>query len=337
LTLEIEPLPITACDWPAMDAFPDRQVFQTRGWLAFLEASQGAEPVVCAVTRGGETVGYFTGAVVRRFGVRILGSPFPGWATGYMGFNLLDGVSRRDAAAAVMRHAFGPLRCVHVELRDRLLGFSDAAALGGDVEEFVSFELDMSGTEEQILGNMTSACRRAIRKSAKEGVTVVEAHDDAFAAEYHAQLQDVFAKQGLRPTYDVRRVEHLLEHLRPSGSVLCLRALDPSGTCIATGIFPGHGRSMYFWGGASWRSGQILRPNEAIFWHAIRHWKARGAVAFDLGGGGEYKRKYGGADVAVPHLVRSRYRALTTLRGAAERIYSVEGLRNRFRRPGLPS
>jgi CelD/BcsL family acetyltransferase involved in cellulose biosynthesis len=114
--------------------------------------------------------------------------------------------------------------------------------------------------------------------------------------------------------------------------VLLLRARSPSGKSIATGIFPAHGRSMYFWGGASWRSDQILRPNEAIFWHAIRYWKARGVEAFDLGGGGEYKRKYGGADIAVPHLMQSRFPGVSAMRGAAERIYSVHGLRSRLRR-----
>ena len=35
-----------------------------------------------------------------RFGVRILGSPFPGWTTLSMGFNLREGVSRRAATEA---------------------------------------------------------------------------------------------------------------------------------------------------------------------------------------------------------------------------------------------
>lgn len=335
MTLEIEQLAFDGCDWAAMDAYPDRQVFQTREWLAFLADSQHAQPVVCAVKQDGERVGHFTGAVVRRYGVRILGSPFPGWATGYMGFNLREGVNRREAAAAVLRHAFGPLHCMHAELRDRQIGFDDAKALGVETDRFVSFEVDLSGEEDEIFGNMSSACRRAIRKAAKEGVVIEEADDEQFAADYYAQLEDVFAKQDLRPTYDLRRVQSLVEHLRPAGRVLLLRALSPDGRCIATGIFPAHGRSMYFWGGASWRADQILRPNEAIFWHAIRYWKARGVEAFDLGGGGEYKKKYGGVPIEVPTLMKSRIRGLAAMRSAAERVYSVHGLRTRIPRPQL--
>jgi len=79
---------------------------------------------------GGERVGYFSGLVVRRFGVRILGSPFPGWTTESMGFNLAEGVSRRDAAAALVRFAWGPLRCAHLELKDRRLQAADLDGLG---------------------------------------------------------------------------------------------------------------------------------------------------------------------------------------------------------------
>ena len=77
----------------------------------------------------------------------------------------------------------------------------------------------------------------------------------------------------------------------------------------------GDGRSSYFWGGASWREHQILQPNEAIFWHAMRYWKERGVMTFDMGGGGDYKRKYGGAELVVPHL-SGRGSVPSTMRGA---------------------
>lgn len=42
-------------------------------------------------------VGYFTGMIVRKIGLRILGSPFPGWSTDYMGLSLSACVDRRKA------------------------------------------------------------------------------------------------------------------------------------------------------------------------------------------------------------------------------------------------
>ena len=81
--------------------------------------------------RGGEgRLGYFTGAVVRKFGFRILGSPFPGWTTAYMGFNLLPDVPRREALAALEAFALRELRCIHLEIMDHNLSLEDGQSLG---------------------------------------------------------------------------------------------------------------------------------------------------------------------------------------------------------------
>jgi CelD/BcsL family acetyltransferase involved in cellulose biosynthesis len=301
-----------------MDAFPDRVVFQTREWLDFVARTQGAEPVIAAVRAGSETVGFFTGLVVRRFGVRILGSPFPGWTTSSMGFNLQEGVDRRAAAAAVVRFAFGPLRCLHLELKDRHLGVDDVRGLGFRSDPVVTFEVDLAADEDVILGRMSSACRRAIRKSEKVGVEVEVASPAGFAEEYYAQLVDVFAKQGLVPTYGEDRVARLIEHVHPTGRLLLVRARGPDGGSLATGLFPAFNGTAYFWGGASWRSGQIHRPNEALFWYAMRHWRERGVRVLDMGGGGDYKRKYAPTEHSVPFLRTSRVRGLERLRDAAQ-------------------
>jgi len=326
-----ERLELDDVGWDALDSFPDRSVFQTREWLSFVAEAQNAEPVVCSVKLGAAPIGYFTGLVVRRFGVRILGSPFPGWGTGYMGFNLLPGTPRRDAAEALFRYAFGSLRCLHVELRDRQLSLEDARRLGGEPDRFTTSEVNLRQPEDEIWASFKGSVRTAVRKAAKVGVVVEEAGDLGFADDYQAQLEEVFAKQSLRPTYGVDRVRALITHVYPNGRLLLLRARDPEGKCIGTGIFPTHGRTMYFWGGASWRAHQGFNPNEAIIWHAMRHAKRRGAEAFDMGGGGEYKRKYGGEELVVPHLVRSRFPGLRTMRDLAKRVRDPDGIGSRVK------
>ena len=325
--LTLERLELARVDWDALDRFPDRNVFQTPEWLSFVAETQGADPVVCALISGGVTVGYFTGLIVRRFGVRILGSPFPGWSTGYMGFNLAEGVSRRAAVDALFRYALGTLRCLHVELRDRQLSYDEAGDLGDALDRFTTSEVDLRPPEDELWAGFKGSVRTAVRKATKVGVVIEEASDAGFADDYHAQLEEVFGKQSLRPTYGVERTRALIAHVYPSGRLLLLRARAPDGACIATGIFPAHGRLMYFWGAASWRSHQSLNPNEAVIWHAMRYWKARGIEAFDLGGGGEYKRKYMGEEVDVPHLIRSRSRALRAMREVARQLRAPEGLR----------
>jgi hypothetical protein len=318
--LRLEQVPLDAVDWEALDGFDDRNVFQTAGWLEFVARTQGAEPVVARLVHAGEPVGWFSGLVFRRYGVRILGSPFQGWTTGPMGFNLAPGIARREAVEALLPFAFNELRCLHVEMLDRRARFDELGGLGARLAEFNTYELDLAREEKEIFAGMSSACRRAIRKGEKEGVRVEEAHGTEFADEYYAQLEDVFAKQSLRPPYGVERVRELIRCLEPSGNLLLVRALSPQGEGIATAIFPVLNEFAYFWGGASWRSGQILRPNEAVFWHTIRCLRERGVPLLDMGGGGTYKLKYGPRQRRIPFFRKSRIRGMMTLRDLAARI-----------------
>jgi hypothetical protein len=306
--------------WAALDRMPDRTVFQTRAWLEFLAQTQSAQPVVAELRDGAAVAGYFTGGVFRRFGVRLLGSSFRGWTTPYIGFNLLPGVSRGEALLALERLAFDELRCLHFEVSDRHMKPEDAADLGFDLEYYETYETDLRLSEVDLLQSMNSACRRCIRKAEKSGVLIEEASDDEFASEYYEQLRDVFAKQGLVPSYSVHRVSALIRNLRPTGNLLLLRARSPDGKCIGTGIYPGFNKVAEFWGNASWRSSQILRPNEALHWHALRYWKQRGAEIFDWGGLGTYKEKYGPKPAAHPWFVKSRYRILARLRERAKAL-----------------
>jgi hypothetical protein len=312
---------LAGVDWAKLDGFADRTVFQTRQWLHFVHETQRARIVLCELVDGGEVAGYFSGLVFSRFGVRMLGSSFPGWTTPYMGFNLVPGASRKDALAAVENAAWSDLKCLHMEVSDPFFQVDDGKDLGFACEAYASYRTDLTLPEDKLFGNMDSACRRCIRKAEKSGVTIEEAHDAGFADEYYEQLKDVFAKQSLVPTYPVERVRALVRNLEPTGRVLLVRARDPEGKCIATGIFPGFNKIAEFWGNASLRSGQNLRPNEAIHWYAMRHWKARGVEVYDWGGEGEYKEKYGCVPHRVPWFTKSRFAVISNLRGQARKMF----------------
>lgn len=322
--LKLARLALAQVDWPLLDRLEDRTVFQTREWIHFISECQNATPLVAEICQGGTRVGYFTGLVIRRMGIPILGSSFPGWTTPYIGFNLAKEVPRSEALQALEVFAFKNLKCLHLEVSDRSFRPEDGKKLGFDVDAYRSYETDLTQSEEGIFNQMSSACRRCIRKAEKGGVRVEEAHDESFAEEYYEQLKDVFAKQSLVPTYDLHRVKSLIRNLLPTGHLLLLRALDPKGQCIGTGIYPGMNRVAEFWGNASFRHSQNLRPNETLHWYAMRYWKARGIEVFDWGGGGEYKEKYGVKPLAVPWFRKSRYRLIGELRQQGKRIFDLK-------------
>ena len=317
----------TAALWADRATYPDRLIFHTPEWLTFVAECQRAEPLLATVTDAGEVVGHFTGLLTRRFGMRILGSPMAGWTTSYMGFTLAPGVSRPAALRALPDFAFDEAGAAHLEIRDRGLTLADLAAPGPGLrwDEAPTAVIDVNPDEDALFGAMASACRRNIRKAAKSGVVIEEATaDPAFADEFYDQLRDVFAKQNLVPTYSVERVRSLIRHLAPAGNLLLLRARDADGRSIATAVLPWYHRTMYFWGGASYREHQHLRPNEALIWHALRWAKERGVTEFDFVGGNAYKAKYGTTTVAVPWVRRSRSPIVAHLRDAAKQGFALK-------------
>jgi hypothetical protein len=320
--MRIERVDFDDCPWDVIDRFDDRNVFQTREWLRFVSRISGAQPVILALHQDGAPAGWFTGFVRRYFGLKALGSPFPNQATSYLGFNLAPEADERLAYTSVAGFAFAELHCVHVEIRSRQTGFH---TLDGTeftrARTFRTSTLVISDTEDAIFAGFNSACRRAVRKASREGVSVEEAEPAGFAEEHFDQLLDVFDKQGLRPHYDVDRVRAVIEEVHQTGNLMLLRARDPGGRSIATGIFPRFNGAGHFWSGASYRADQILRPNDALMWDAIRRMRKDGIAELDLGGRGDYKAKFNPIATPVPGYQQSRARWVSTGRHVAERAY----------------
>ncbi len=319
--LTFERLALNDVDFDVLDQFEDRIFAQRRCWLNFLKSFVQGEPVIAALMHDGDCVGYFTGVQFRRAGIKILASPFRGWTTPYMGFNLAPDIARSDALAALEPFAFRQLGCVHVELSDRYLTIEEGLERGFSHRISHGFMSDLTLSEDDIFAGMASACRRAIRKSQKSGVSIVEGEPEGFAEQYYQHLLHVFAKQGLKPSFTVERVQRLIDHCHADGHLLLLRAYEEGGQCIATGLYPAFNGYSFFWGNGSDPEFLSLRPNEALHWHAMRYWKERGGRCHDWGGGGAYKEKYGGKPSIVPSFWKSRHPLLRLARDTAEKLY----------------
>ncbi len=309
---------------PHAESWSDFTIGQTTEWINFISQTHDAEPVYAVVRDGNRDIGRFTGLLFTKFGFRILGSPFPGWSTSYMGFNLCRGTSRTDLLKALSRFAFDDLKCVHVEIMDRHVTSTMFKEAGYRYKCVNSFEIDLARSEDRLWEGLSSPCRRCIRKARHYGLQIEVSRDREFADEYYSQLEDVFAKQGLVPTYGIDRVRSLIDHLLPTGRLLLLRVRNSDKKCVATGIFPAFHDTMFFWGGASWRSYQHMRPNEFLQWTAMMYWKGKGIAKYDMGGGGDYKRKYGGTEISVPWGRKSRYGLFEVMRTVGRMAFSAK-------------
>ena len=158
--------------WERQEQLPDYLIYHTKEWISFVQEAQNATPIFAEVRDGSSLVGHFVGLVISRFGVRILGSPFPGWATMYMGFNLEPEVPRWMALQGLERFAFRDLGCLHVEITDRLFTDEDGKRNGFTGRFFSSYETDLANSEEQLFDRMAPSCRRCVRKASKNGVVI---------------------------------------------------------------------------------------------------------------------------------------------------------------------
>ena len=309
--------------WDDIELSPDCNFFQTKAWIEFLSTTQKASPVIAVLEDDSTTLGYFVGLRVRRFCVPILASPMPGWTTPYIGFNLKPGVARCQALVALRTFAFHELGCWHLEIADPAITEEDARCAGFLATVKMSYATDLTLPEDALLHKLHKMIRGSLRKAQRSGVQIAEANDLAFADEYYDQLKDVFAKQGLIPTYPLERIRELIKRLLPTGRLLLLRALDPAGRCIATDICFGMGEVAFIFGNASYRTGQHLRPNQALHWYAFRYWKARGAKVFDWVGGSTYKEKYAAVPSFYVTCRASRVPLLEALRTTARWGYRM--------------
>jgi hypothetical protein len=320
--LRFEPFSGTLDDWDAaIAAFPGLEIYHTASWIRFLAESQRGVPILADLKDGNDTVGRFAGLIVKRWGMKILGSPFVGWTTERMGVHLLPGVPRRLALQALTRYAFRDLGCVHCEFSDSWTTREDVEGLGFRVQVANNSFVDLAVDEEQIYHNMNRSARRYCnRKGDARGISVEECCDDAFANEYFEQLEDVFAHQGLVPTFDLARVRSLIKHLLPTGDLLLLRTRNQEGACLATGMFFGKYKRGHFWGNASWHWAHSLRPNESLHWRAMMHYRARGALDYEMGGGG-YTYKYGAKRCQQLRFRISKYPWIASARNLAASIF----------------
>jgi len=314
--------------WKDIESCPDHTVFKTHAWMCFLRATQPVEPVVISLGHRGSTVGYFVGAILKKAGLKILGSPFPGWTTSFQGASFIDSeppCNRAELYAKLIQFSFRKLGCIHFECLDLNVNKDSLCKAAIPYEMDRNYWVNLARTEQEIFDSFKSPCRRAIRKAKKNGIVVARPENtEQFVSDYYDQLVDVFAKQGTVPTYPRSRVEALVKHVHPTGNLLLLQSLDPDGKCIGTGIFPAFNKLMQYWGGASYRSHQILRPNEILIFEAMKYWRQRGIVTFELGGGGTYKEKYGPTFAARPRIIAPRWRILKHMKQAAKYLFTLK-------------
>ncbi|MGI6727980.1 MAG: GNAT family N-acetyltransferase [Anaerovoracaceae bacterium] len=313
--------------------FEDKLVFTTVEWLNFIENNQKAEPLIIRITENMNLVGYFTGLIFKKFWIKIIGSPFDGWTTPYMGFNVAENYNREDLIKPLSKFLFNTYKCHFIQITDRFIDENKLKSTKLHYFIKTSLELDIEKPDNELLKGFKRNCRELIRQFEARGATIEETEpDEQFATEYYEQLKEVFAKQNLVPTYNITRVLDLFKCLNKE-QLLCLRVRNPEGKSIASTYFVGYNKRVCFQGAASFREFQFYRPNEYMVWYAIKYYRDKGYKYFDLNGERHYKNKYNPEKISYPCIIITKYPILIRLRSLAKKfvwlLFKIKGFRKK--------
>lgn len=312
---------ITNIDINKFNKIKNKSIFTTIEWINFIHEDSEAKPIILEIFQKDVFVGYFSALTVNKFGIKIVASPFAGWSTCFMGFDV-NLNNKTDILSDLIKYLFKKFKCHYIEIIDRDISVDQAKSAGFNCSPVCTLELDINRSDQELFKAFKTDCRNFIRQFERRGAILEEAiPNDEFAEEYYEQLKDVFAKQFMVPTYSLQKVKKLLKHLSKTDRLLCLRIKNPAGKSIATSIFLGYKEKFFFWGGASLRSYQNYRPNEYMIWYAIKYWRNRGCKVFDMVGVRDYKRKFGSNEVQYAKIMISKYKILFFLKDLAKDGY----------------
>jgi len=302
--------------------FERKSPFTTIPWLKYLMEDNAGEPLILRISKGENLIGYFTGVKIKRFGINILGSPFKGWATGFMGYDLYDYDLVKELLTPTIDFIFKNSSCKHIEIMDRHLFPDDIEGLKYDTEIFTTVEIPIYKTDEEFFENIMGKCRQLIRQFERRGAMIEKTEpNDELAREIHDQLCEVFAKQNLVPTFSLEKINNLFNNLKDTGMLHCYVVKEPGGTIISSIVFVGMGKKMFCWCTESRREHLNYRPNEYMIWHCLREFRDMGYEMFDYAGAAEYKYKWNPIEVSYVRVMASKHPVLLAGRNMAQAAY----------------
>lgn len=334
--INFEIINVDNIDEKEFNDFRDKLIFQTKEWIGFIMETQKVTPIILRMSENDQLIGYFTGALFKKFGIKIIGSPFRGWTTLYMGMNLKEGIAyeRSYIAKLVWKFLKKKYHCVYFEMIDRFITKEEAKKNKLRFEFQGTYIKDLSGTEEELLASFNKHCRKYIRNFEKSEVKVIfEEPNDDFANLYYSQLEKVFGYQKLTPSYDLKRVKCLLAALKEKDYVVCIKAVTPEGECVGTTMGFGFNGRGYTWGSTNIRGEKDYKQSQGLRWEMMKHWRSKQCYDYDFVGIREYKLQFNPTEIQVPRIIFTSFVPLIWLRNLAQKCYwALNSLKSKLKK-----
>lgn len=302
-------------------AYESKTLFHHSAWLRFIGQTQNAEVARFKIVDGDNLVGYFAALIEKKGPFKVFSSPRQGYNTPYMGPIVNSNYDQAGFINALEEYC--KTNCIdQLEISSIYLDPLSMRRNGYSCsKKGVTCIVGLSEDESLMWGRLDrKSCRSAIHQAEHYNLAAEEADDAEVITEYYQQLKEVFARQHLALPYRIDRVKTLFDCLRREDKIFAMRVKYNNQT-IATGLFPHDDKMVYFFGGASWRKYQYLRPNDLLHWAMMKTAGRGGILKYDMGGGGNFKAKFGGKEIELYRWSKS-FNLLTKIARSIYKIYA---------------
>jgi len=302
--MKFEKIEEVPSDWDNLiKNFQSKTLFHELFWHKhILSIYKNSRMVYYSISEDGKIVGYFCGLVIKKFGLKIMGSPLKGTGTNYMGPLINTNVDQSKFIKAFINMCKKE-KIAYSEISNDILNPEVMQSYKFRTYYNVTHLVTITDNEDTMLKNMKSTGRNRLKNALKNNLQVEHLDSTVIVREYIEQLKEVYGKQGMSLPFGKERVQSLCEVSEINKRVLKL-GIKYGNQIIATGLFPFDENSIYFWGAASWIEFQYLLPNEIIHWEVLKFALKNNIKVYNMcGGNSQFKNKFGGED--VPHLTYS--------------------------------
>lgn len=277
----------------AIETCKHATIYHSNEWLSFLQAFLNCEIYIFNIIQNNEIVGYLPGCIFKKCFLKFFGSPFTGWTTPYLGPIFLKKVEQAAIFKAI-KMKLKKNHIIYAEFRNQELDYDQLIKISGfAIEKHYTYVTSLCKDEDKLLSQFSKSCKKSIKKAVKSGLKVEFTSNPNFIDIYYEQLEQVFAKHKMKPTYDKKRVELLWKYLHPTGRLLATR-VKYNDKIIATRIDMYWKNTMSSFGSASDQNFLKFRPNELARFHVMKFAGNKGIEKYDMTGSGDYKEKFGG-------------------------------------------
>jgi hypothetical protein len=255
--------------------------FHHPAWLSAATTAVKSEQMPVQISEAGRVVGMIPGFAAGLGPAKMWGSPLKGMMTSYLGPIGTEIPVEREALLDLTRSASAFLRRRHryvytrVTLRNSPSEGKPDLGPSWEQQRPKSYRLDLSEGEEAVWNNLTSDCRRNIRKAKKQEVEVTSLEDpDVF----YRMLEETLRRHGATSPHPSRFFHALFEELGP---LLKPRAAVYQDQVIAAGLFLSDGRELHYLSGASDPAFGSFPTSYALHWNAITDAIEQGVSVFN--------------------------------------------------------